>query len=278
MIDKHCPGEDELAAFADADLSPEGLRRIEQHLEVCPGCAERVIALHALIADVAAKVPGPRLDVSEHVRGVMQRLDTPLARSPRRGWLLWTGAALAAAASVALAVGLRSSGSAGEPEPLTARGGPAAASLSRDVGLQLYAQEPSGLRALEAGDRVGASTPLTAGLRNLGNERAHLLLFAIDAQGVVHWIAPEFSAPGSDPEAAPVPPSTREQLLPSAAAFDDLAPGPLRVVAVIAKRATRVSEVESLAAGPLDADGLMRRFPRAEIRQYSLEVAAEGAP
>jgi hypothetical protein len=94
----------------------------------------------------------------------------------------------------------------------------------------------------------------------------------------VHWIAPEFSAAGSDPEAAPVAPSAGEQLLPSAAAFDDLAPGPLRIVAVISKHPTRVSQVESLGRTELDSEGLIKAFPRAEIRQYSLVVVPASEP
>ncbi|HKY38242.1 MAG TPA: zf-HC2 domain-containing protein [Polyangiaceae bacterium] len=275
MNDKRCPSEDELLAFADADLPPEQLRRIEQHLELCSSCAKHVMALHALIADVAAPVPGAPLDVSEHLAGVMRRLDAPLESQRRLRWLPWGGAFVAAAA-VALAVGL--SGTEGpSPDQLTPRGGPAMASLSRDVGLQLYAQEQR-LRPLEVGDRIRPSTALTAGLRNLGGERAHLLLFAVDARHVVHWIAPEFSAVGSDPEAASVAPSTTEHLLPTAAAFEDLALGPLRVVAVISKHPTRVSQVESLTEAELDAEGLMKRFPRAEIRQYSLVVVPAAAP
>jgi hypothetical protein len=275
MTDKRCPGEDELLSFADADLPPEQLRRIEQHLELCSACAKQVMALHALIADVAAPVASEPLDISEHVTAVMRRLDTPLESQRRRRWLPW-GGALAMAAAVALAIGF-SGRDQTSPGELTARGGPATASLSRDVGLQLYAQEQS-LRPLEVGDRIRPSTALTAGLRNLGGERAHLLLFAVDARHVVHWIAPEFSAPGSDPEAAPVTPSKTEQLLPTATAFEDLAPGPLRVVAVISKHPTRVSQVESLSAAELDADGLMKRFPRAEIRQYSLVVVPAAEP
>lgn len=267
MTDKHCPSEDELLAFADADLPPEQLRRIEQHLELCSACTKRVMALSALIGDLAAPLATEPLDVSEHVAGVMKRLDAPVESRRHARWLPWVGA-LAAAAVLVLAVGLTGQGETGQ---LTARGGPSSASLSRDVGLQLYAQE-QGLRALEVGDRIRPSTPLTAGLRNLGGERAHLLLFAIDARHVVHWIAPEFTTAGTDPEAAPVVPSTAETLLPGAAAFEDLAPGALRIVAVISKQPTRVSQVESLAEAELDAEGLMKRFPRAEIRQYSLVV------
>lgn len=276
MTEKNCPSDDELLAFADTDMPPEQLGRIERHLELCSSCAKRVMALHALIEDVAAPLESERLDVGEHVAQVMRHLDAPVPATARPRRALWFGAVAAAAAAV-LAVGLNGKSGDAPVGELTARGGPTAASLSRDVGLQLYVQEGA-LRPLELGDRLPSHAALTAGLRNLGSERAHLLLFAIDARSEVHWIAPEFSTPGTDPQAVLLAPARAEQLLPSAVAFDDLAPGALRVVAVISKEPTRVSEVEALPARELSAEGLMKRFPRAEIRQYALEVRPSSSP
>ncbi len=267
MSDKHCPSEGELVSFADADLSPEQLRRVEKHLDACGICGARVVALSELQADVAAEVLGPDWDVAEHVASVMGRLDEPLAAPQlhRPLWLAWGGALLAAAAAVAL---FRAHDA---PPELAARGAAVAPSLSRDVGVQLYAQE-SALRPLGSGSSIGPTTALTAGLRNLGSQRAHLLLFAIDSRHAVHWIAPEFTAPGSDPEATTIASATGERLLPTSAVFDDLAPGPLRVVAVITATPTRVSEVDTLSAEQLSDSALLERFPRAEIRQIPLQV------
>ena len=271
MSDKHCPSEGELVSFVDADLSPEQLRRVEKHLETCGVCGARVMALSELASDVSAEVPQPDWDVAEHVASVMGRLDEPLQAPRQLRWMAWGGVLLAAAAAVLL-FNARSA-----PPELAARGASFAASLSRDVGVQLYAQE-SALRPLGSGSSIGTTTALTAGLRNLGAQRAHLLLFAIDSRQVVHWIAPEFTAPGSDPEATSVAAATGERLLPTSAVFDDLAPGPLRVVAVITATPTRVSEVETLSAEQLSDSGLSLRFPRAEIRQISLQVTRSQAP
>jgi hypothetical protein len=60
--------------------------------------------------------------------------------------------------------------------------------------------------------------------------------------------------------------------------FDDLAPGPLRVVAVITAMPTHVSEVEKLSASQLSDSGLLVRFPRAEIRQIPLQVTPSRSP
>jgi hypothetical protein len=280
MSDKRCPSEDELLSFVDADLSPEQLARVEKHLEACSACAKKVMALTSLVRDVAAPLPSePPLDVALHVAGVMQRLDAPVAAPRWSGLLAWGSALAVAAAAVLLFVKLQSSsaGTRGESE-LVARGGPAVASLSRNVGVQLYVAQSGELTALGSGSRITGSAALTAGLRNLASEPAYLLLFALDSQQAVHWIAPEYTSPGSNPEALPIVPSRTESLLPSAAVFDDLAPGPLRLVAVISSVPLHVADVEALAPAELSAEGLLKRFPRAEVRQFLLEVQPESKP
>ena len=274
MSDKRCPSEVELLSFADADLPPEQLKRVEQHLELCSSCARRVIALHELVSDIAAPMPQPRLDVGAHVAGVMQRLDTPVPRAKRPRWAFW-GAGLAAAA--ALIPWLVSRPEAPVATELAARGGPSLPSLSRDIGLQLYARGQT-VRALEPGSRIRPDVALTAGLRTLAAQPAYLLLFAVDARAQVHWIAPEYTQPGSDPQALRIGAGRIEQLLPSAAVFDDLAPGQLRVVAIITREPTLVSAIEALSAEELGGERLMARFPRAEIRQFQFDVSPSAEP
>ncbi len=271
MSDKECPSEVELASYADTDLSPEQLERVAMHLRTCRRCAREVAKLEELIGDVAAPVVAGPLDVSKHVAGVMSRLDAPptLARNSR--WVARAGA-LAAAASVALLFVVKWPHDAASPGEFTARGGPKQASLARDVGVELYAQTQSP-RPLASGARVGASTPLTAGLKNSSDEPVYLLLFGIDAKQHVHWITPEFTRVGSDPLATTIAPSRTERLLKSAAVFDDLAPGPLRVVALVTREPKRVSEIEKLSPQALSKEGLSRRFPGASVREFALEVS-----
>lgn len=268
MSDKQGPSDDELLRFVDADLSPEQLERIEEHLAGCAVCASRAAALRELVDDVRAPVSAKELDVGAHVASVLSRLDAP-AEAPKRPRMApWAGG-LAAAAALALVIGYGARND--ERGPFTARGGSTEASLSRNVGVQLYTHETE-LRPLRAGSQVRPGTPLTAGLRNTGPDSAYLLLFAVDARHDVHWIAPEYTVTGDNPAAILVTPSVEEKLLPSAAAFDDLAPGRLRVVAVIGREPARVSAIESLPAAELDGEGLMKRFPEAEIRQFLLDV------
>jgi anti-sigma factor RsiW len=275
MSEKRCPSEAELLSFVDADLPPEQLARIEKHLELCSSCAKQVMALTTLVEDVAAPLGEPPLDVAEHLAAVMKRLDSPPALPRFSRFLAWGSALAVAAVALLLFTKLqgapRATNEAGE---LVARGGPGQPSLAREIGLKLYAQGPA-LAPLRSGSRIAADTPLTAGLRNSANERAYLLLFAVDAGQGVHWIAPAYTSAGSDPEAAPIAPSVDERLLPSAAVFDDLQAGPLRVVAVISRTPWHVSDIEALSPAQLTPQGLEKRFPRAEVRQLSLEVAAK---
>lgn len=279
-----CPDEDELLSFADADLPPERLERIETHLQRCAFCEKAVAELRELIEAVAAPVePRARFDVPEHVGLVMKRLDTPQPAARSLTWM-GLGGGLAAAAAIVLAVTIHGGqrgpalapGAEGHAEAprgeFVARGGPGLASLSRDIGVQLYGVSPAPY-ALSSGSRIRAGVGLTAGLRNLGKERTYLLLFAVDAKQVVHWIAPEYTQPETNPVAVSIAPSRNESLLPTTAVFDDLAPGRLRVIAVITREPTQVSDVEKLGPTELNADGLLKRFPRAEIRQFLLEVS-----
>lgn len=290
MSEMRCPGEAELLSFVDVDLSPEKLARVELHLAQCPACAKQVAEWRELIADVEASLPQDGFDVKSHTVGVMQRLDTPLAAEPdpvgKSRWVVWAGVAVAAAAGVALLIHNAGFGDTTEfahntesrhdtDRPLgdefVARGGAEESSLSRDIGVQLYTQSTA-VQSLASGSRIRAKSALTAGLRNLGKEQAYVLLFAVDAKQAVHWVAPEYTVAGSDPVATSITPTAAERLLPSAAVFDDLVPGPLRVYAVITRVPTRVSNVERLPPNELNAERLLALFPNAEVRQFMLEV------
>jgi hypothetical protein len=266
MSDKNWPTETDLIRFVDQDLSPEQLERIEDHLRECSACAKEVSALRRLIDGVAAPVAGPPLDVGAHVASVMSRLDAPLPGTrPLRRKIFGYGLAFAAAAALVLALGT------GDRDALTARGARSAPSLEREIGVELYAQERT-LLPLPSGSRIGSRTALTAGVRNAGAAPAYLLLFAVDAEDAVHWIAPEYTAAGTDPLSLSIAPAPVQRPLPTAAVFDDLAPGTLRVVAVITREPRRVSEIDGLPPAELAFELLKKRFGTGEVRQVVLFV------
>jgi len=150
--------------------------------------------------------------------------------------------------------------------------------MGRDVGVQPYVVQ-GGLRPLVPGATIDAATPLTAGFRNLGEVPAFLLLFAVDARGVVHWISPKYVRAEDDPPSTPLPGSVGERLLDTTAVLEDVSAGPLRVVAVLTSAPAHVSDIESLANSDLTAGRVARRLRGAEVRETLVEVTAgDGAP
>lgn len=295
MTRAQCPNPAALLAFVDETLSPEQASRIAAHLPTCTACCDQVNTLRSLIADVAAPLEeAEAFDVHAHVASVMERLDEAPAQTPRVLPRLWfgVGAALAAAAALALwmrdpeqivpniaiatgpapsSVAALSPGIPVHTGEWAARGGASRASLARDVGVQLYVDAPP-LTALESGKRITAGARLTAGLRNVSSTNAYLLLFAVDAQGELHWVAPLFTVAGSDPQSTPIPPGPKERLLGSAVVFEDLPPGALTVVTLLSTAPERVSRIESLAASERTPERLKAHFPEAHVQALSLTV------
>jgi len=270
-----CPTETELLHFADAGLAPEQLGRIESHLRGCTACTEVVKGLRRLTADLAAQPPGTPIDMRAHVAGIMTRIDAPAperSNSQRRRWFVTLSIAAAAAVTVvAWRPLLREQGE------FTARGARSQATFSRDVGVQVYVKRGD-LEPLASGSRVARDAAFTAGLRNLAKTPAHLLLFAVDARREVHWIAPEYTQANTNPSAVVLGPSGEERLLPNAVVFDDLAEGTLRIVALIAGQPMQIADVERLTKDELNDAGIMKHFPRAELRQISVNVVRESKP
>jgi hypothetical protein len=269
VSDKAWPTETDLLGFVDQDLSPEQLERLEDHVRQCGACAKEVSALRTLTHDIAALPAAPPLDLAEHVASVMSRLDEPLPVERRSRRALFAGG-LAVAAAASLAIALAGGGAA--DEEFVARGTRAAGSLEREVGVELYLHERS-LTPLASGSRIGAHSRLTAGLRNAGRAPAHLLLFAVDARQTVHWIAPAYTSAGTNPKSVAIAPAGVERPLPTAAEFDDLVPGTLRIVAVITREPRFVSDIETLPPAELSLERLRRRFARGEVREFILFVA-----
>lgn len=273
---KPCPTDEVLVRLVEGSLSVEETERVAGHVGRCERCGEQDVRLRLLIADLKAPPPN-QIDVRAHVRAVMDRLDRPSTPAVRPLWrrafplasLASSAVASAAVAYLVLHAPIRSA--------WQARGGPAQSMLARDVSVRPCALQ-GGLRPLETGAVLDATTPLTATFRNLGAAPAYLLLFAVDARGVVHWIAPRYERPEDNPIAATLPVSTREGVLDTTVVLDDLRPGPLRVMAVIASAPGHVSDVEALEGTRIDTVQLTRRFPTGtDVRETLVEVRdAEG--
>lgn len=263
-----CPTRDELVRFVDGALSLEETDRLRDHVARCYGCREAEAALRALVADLRGAVSA-QFDARAHARAVLERLDRAPAAEPKPRRATWFVGAVAA--GILLAAGYGGLRAPSSKPAWQSRGGSAQAAIGRDVGVQPYAVEGA-LRPLVSGSTIDASTPLTAGFRNLGEAPAFLLLFGVDAQSVVHWISPAYTRSDDDPASTRLSGSTREQILGATVVFDDVRAGPLRLIAVITSAPAHVSDVESLAGTDLSAARLTGRLHGAEVRETIVDV------
>ena len=270
MTRTQCPSEDELSRLVDSDLTPEDAGRVTEHLGRCQSCREQVKELRALV-EVIGKAAVNDFDVTAHVRDVMRRIEQPRPQQKRPRVIARLATISALAASVGLITQVLASRRASMPGTWQARGNSSGESLSRDVGVQVYTLTES-LQPLLSGDTIAPNAALTAGLRNLGHATAHVLLFAIDSRNAVHWIMPKYTRVDENPVAPELTRSLHEHLLPTSVVFDDIAPGPMRVVTLVSLRPVRVFQVESLTESELTSASLVSHFSGAEVREIIVQV------
>jgi hypothetical protein len=267
-----CPTDEDRVRLVDGSLSPEEAERVQAHVARCQRCREHDEVLRELIADLKAAVPA-LVDARAHARAVMDRLDRPVVSRPRPRRALWFGGASSAAACALIVGGYLVSRAPPAAGTWQARGAHTQPTLGRDVGVQPYAARGE-LRPLASGATIDDATPLTAGFRNLGSAPAFLLLFAVDARHVVHWISPRYLRLEDDPVSTGLPTTTAEHVLATTAVLEGVVPGPLRIVALITSTPAHVSDVESLGGAELTLGRLVSRLPGADVRETVVEVSA----
>lgn len=261
-----CPGHDELLELLDGEVTENRARELREHLAACPACGEEWRAQEALIARLAAPVPGAPSEAA--VQAVMRRISAePSVPHQRSRRLLPVGAlALAAAAGLAIVTLVR------PPSPdFLARGGKPA-SWAKKVGVEIWSIG-SPPRPLAAGMAVSPATAYVARYRNLTGAPAYLLAFGVDAAGVVHWLYPAFLDPGTDPPSLALQPGTSVPLLESVV-LEDVAPGPLDMVTILSPAPLSVSRVERLQPAEREPAALRARFPGARVDRVTVRVVA----
>jgi hypothetical protein len=259
-----CPDHAELVELLDGELTENRARAVRAHLDDCGPCRDELASWQRVITRIATPMP-PSVGAQQRV---LSRLGEPHGAATRaRRWPALGGLALAAGAAVALAIMLHHP-QAREPE-LIARGG-GAHSLARDVDVSVYASEAS-LRALHDGATVSPGTAFAVSYRNLGAP-AYAAVFAIDAAGEVHWIAPAYLSAATDPTSFLLAPGTTDTVLADATVLASPAPGALRVLVVVTPTPLHVSEIERLA--PRDAASLRSRWPDADVRELALDLSS----
>jgi len=118
--------EERIALYAGGDLAADEARTVEQHLRVCPGCAQLAAALEQDREWLATRPPeAAQVDYA----AMRQRLRGEMARTRWR-WMRWAGIAAAAAIVVAASVEVERSG-APAPNKSIAAASPVAHALVR---------------------------------------------------------------------------------------------------------------------------------------------------
>lgn len=280
-MNEACPNDDDLARLADGEATENRAAELRRHLAGCAPCRERFEGLEGLLGDLRA--PVVRVDVDAHVARLMGRLGEVPAPAPGRPWSGAVAAlprpwprAVGALAAVALVAATalfapRFVPRVGE-EGFQARGGGAAPSLRRDVGVSVATLSP-GLTPIAPSRPVRPDATYVASYRNArASAPAYLLLFAVDAARTVHWLFPAYEKPGDDPASVELAPSSAERPLPQAAVLDRPAPGPMRLVALVTERPLHVSDIESLPPEALTQEAIKARFSGASIEAWLVNV------
>ncbi len=257
-----CPSRDEWLRRFDGEVTANRLVELDAHADHCTSCRREVTTLDDLARALRAPAPGVPADM---VTRVMARLDDPPAPARHRWSLLIGGLVAAAALAVFIAVDR-----SGERSDFTARGH-VTRDLGRQTGIELYALGGE-LRPLGEGSRVARDTAYVASYRNLREDDAHALVFAIDSAREVHWLYPAYSDPATDPASVALAAARSPVLFTETVVLDDVALGPLAIVTVISEQALHVSAIEQLPRDARTADVLRARWPDAVVRVTTIEV------
>jgi hypothetical protein len=281
------PPSERLLAYLDGQLEPAEARAMAAYLENSARGRQRVEELRAMTDTLAELDPIlADLDLVADVRAAVASEQV----TTRPGRWRWGVAALAACLAVALVapllVGLqeRGSGSAvpNQVDELGFRSKGVADTEARKanrwLGIQLFrvrGKEPP----VRVDRRLRRDDGLLVAYTNLGPQPyTHLMVFAVDATGRVHWLYPAFERAGDDPQAIPIEGGAAAVELPDLIRHP-FAKGTLVLQALFLRRPAQVSQIEGLlrdgvqqrepgdeAAGRLPLDGAGQQRLRLEVQ------------
>jgi hypothetical protein len=249
------------------ELTANQSAALRAHLADCPRCQRKQVGVRTLVADLA-QVATARAGVDDAAFaarvGQAIRGATPVPRAARRiRWPWWAAAAVAVLLPTAFFLGGHGPWRQATMGTFTARGGDprvatAEALLVRD----------GKLLAL-AGQRFRPTDALAVRVKNHGLRSIHVLAFARDGAGEVHWLYPAYRHVGENPFAVEIPAGANPHLLPDLVAPEAPAPGPLVVVTVLLERPIAVKEAEARLAKTPDPGAA---FPGALLEQWTLSL------
>lgn len=266
--------EEQIFALVDGGIPPNQEPSLRSHLSGCSECRQSLDDVRQLVTDLSpAPIDEPAF-VRQVMAGVVARGAVTTSAGTRRRRPDTRTRFAAAVAITAMAAGvLLVLGSRHREEldgQVAARGMEQAPTLSRNVGIRLLAGDGK-LAPLADGSLVAPETTFVAAYTNLHPNPVHLIVFAVDAANVVHWLYPAYTRPDEDPPSVSIERSSRERVMPTSVVLDAPAEGKLRVLSLATEAPLRVSDIERRNPADLERASLEREF-RGAATELLLEV------
>jgi hypothetical protein len=266
----NCPAEETLFLSELGELPYRQTLEIREHEAECTRCRERLRAERQLLTDLTSP-PAFERSAPDFAAAVLERCAAsdaeprPPVRARSRAPLY--GALLLAAS---LCVWLMRPA---PPAPhFAARGGRHAA--LGEVRVEPRLVRGGALMPLE-GAELRAGDGITARYFKQGERAEYLALFAVDAQGAVHWIFPAYLEPASNPTSIALAPSPTGHLLEDTVEPEAPAAGRLRVVAIVSREPLSVREIEHrLVQKGLNRQAMAEIFPSDQVQEWSATWAS----
>ena len=265
-----CPPPEEWLQLVDGELAERRARACREHALGCAACD----AEHQMARDLIERLgETPELsDADGFVERLMARVAAHERGRPSSRRAPWWPLAVAATLLTGVAAGVWLAFPGVEQQvvqhaPRAPIGEFAPRGASHHDPLALVRVRVLTLDAgpVEAGTLLDPGVAFTVGYRNPASAPAHLMVFAVDSAGVLHWLYPAYLDATQDPLAVRLEPTRTERLMPDSVVLEDVAPGALTLVTLLSDGPLSVSEIEPLPAAELRLARLRERFPAAHV-------------
>jgi len=262
-----CVTDDSLLRNELGELTANQAAALQAHVATCSRCREKQAEIQTTVGDVVQVATAkPGMADAEFAARVGRAIRAPETSQPaKRGlpWPVWAAAAVVALLPAMFF--LRSYGPlrGNDVGTFTARGGEA-----RPAKAEALLVRDGKLLPLE-GQRLRATDAMAVRVKNQGMRSIHVLAFAQDRAGEVHWLYPAYRDGAENPYAVEIPAGANTHLLPDLVTPESPAAGPMVVMTVLLDRPITVKEVEARLAKSADP---ALAFPGGVVNQWSISM------
>jgi hypothetical protein len=254
-----CPTADTLLLDELGELPVNRREGVRAHVDGCPRCLAEQAALRTMMADLRpaanANDDGPLFGA--RVLAAARSMPQAPRAIPRRGRARSAFTAAVLAAAIVAAVWLvprRGADVRRQSSDETTR--PVAGTLAaRGDGLSTAERLSAEILLVRddkllpvAGRAIRRSDGLAVRVTNLSGSDMHLMAFAWDAAGEVHWLYPAYLDERTNPRSVAIAAGSKPRLLGDVVQPDGAHSGPLRLVTLFAVSPLTVKDVEARLA------------------------------